>query len=567
MNIPRYRRETPEAAISRITGGVAGAGDGDEFERRAFASILGGISRPGARGGGVASSLAPTAGRPSRPGVGPPLSKAAHRPAVARVAGDSSSSELQAQRELATALTERLRVVESSQRKLRSELAAKDSELLGLRREVAELRAAQERARLSGDELGSAQEESASLRRERNALQKQVADMEAFLNEYGLVWVGSDGNGGTRPGEASTPTSYTGFDLALDFGVLAARVRELNALAGGEGAKKVVTRGGVSRLEEAESVPLTVWKDGLMLWRGPFRPVASEEAQAFLRDVLDGFFPSELKERYADGVLFKLIDKSSLTFAEDKAASGGAAPPSGGFAGRGRAMGSRPSGAASGAQGGDSEQQAGSNLLAAASAADRPGVAKMTTLADVGEAHLSLAGPMGKEAFLAQMPASVVRSGRVIKVREGLGDLMGASSAAERPDVVIARTPVVEALRGTTGSDDGSSSGDTHALMSSTFRPAPLASEGQDAALSSDDKVTTLVIRSDSGRQTLVVKLRYDDTVGDLRAYVDRYRAKSSSYDLVTAFPRRAYTDASQTLQDAGLVPNAKLMIQTRSRE
>ncbi len=56
----------------------------------------------------------------------------------------------------------------------RSELAAKDSELLGLRREVAELRAAQERARLSGDELGSAQEESASLRRERNALQKQV---------------------------------------------------------------------------------------------------------------------------------------------------------------------------------------------------------------------------------------------------------------------------------------------------------------------------------------------------------------------------------------------------------
>lgn len=57
------------------------------------------------------------------------------------------------------------------------ELAAKDSEVMGLRREVAELRAAQERARLSGDELGSAQEERASLRRERNALQKQVRTM------------------------------------------------------------------------------------------------------------------------------------------------------------------------------------------------------------------------------------------------------------------------------------------------------------------------------------------------------------------------------------------------------
>lgn len=389
--------------------------------------------------------------------------------------------------------------------------------------------------------------------------------MEAFLNEYGLVWVGSDANGSPRAGEASSPTSYTGFDLALDFGVLAARIRELNALAGGEGAKKVVTRGGVSRLEEAESVPLTVWKDGLMLWRGPFRPVASEEAQMFLRDVLDGFFPSELKERYADGVLFKLIDKSSLTFSQDKTASGGAPAPSSGFAGRGRAMGSRPSGAAAEAPESIPGPQRGHQLSISAAAADRPGVAKMTSLADLGDAHLSLAGPMGREAFLAQMPASVVRSGQVIKVREGLGDLMGASSAAERPDVVIARTPVVEALRGTNPAESGA--GDAHELMSSTFRPVPQGADGRGSAAAQDDQVTTLVIRSDSGRQTLVVKLRYDDTVGDLRDYVDRYRAKSSSYDLVTAFPRRAYTDAAQTLRDAGLVPNAKLMILTRPRE
>jgi hypothetical protein len=73
--------------------------------------------------------------------------------------------------------------------------------------------------------------------------------------------------------------------------------------------------------------------------------------------------------------------------------------------------------------------------------------------------------------------------------------------------------------------------------------------------------VTTLQVRSDSGRQTLVVKLRYTDTVGDLLEYVERYRAKEGGFQLVTAFPRRAYTDPEQTLQDAGLVPNAKLMI------
>jgi UBX domain-containing protein 11 len=343
--------------------------------------------------------------------------------------------------------------------------------------------------------------------------------MESFLNDYGLVWVGQSDNGGA-PGD-----SYRGFDLALDYDVLKARVAELNALAGAEtGSKRVVTRGGVSRLEEAEMIPMTVWKNGFMLWRGPFREVDSELAQTFLRDVLDGYFPSELKERYPQGVQIKLVDKTDSAFDDS------IEPPSS-FAGPGRSL------------QGSSDAEANPPRAAAVGGASK--ALKVSSLASIGDPDMELAAPMSKEQFLGALPESVMARGRVIKLREGVGDLLGASSASERPDVVIARTPVVDALR-------------TDTPLDATFR----VGGGEDSVEGVDPaEVTTLQVRSDSGKQTLVVKLRGTDTVGDLKAYVDKYRSKQGDYDLVTAFPRRAYTDLSQTLQEAGLFPNAKLLI------
>jgi len=444
----------------------------------------------------------------------------------------------------------------------RTELVSKDQEVVRLRAELAEVRAAGKAA--SGG-ASAAAEESASLRRERDALRRQVADMESFLNDYGLVWVGG-GEEEASQGGGKHERAYSGFDLALDFGVLAARVQELNALAGGDGAKRAVTRGGVTRLEDAEHVPVTVWRDGFMLWRGPFRAAPSAEAQSFLRDVLDGFFPSELKGAYPDGVLLRLVDRTEEAYDGSAAGPGpgvqrGAASRADkpGFAGEGRSLGGGPCAGAA------ADDTAAAEAKAAAAggrpvAATRPRGGPVG-LADIGDPDLDMARPMGRDEFLSRVPETVMRGGRVIKVREGLGDLMGASSAAGRPDVVIARTPAVEAIRGLEGAaGTAEAARPASAAMGATFRASP-ADGGAPADTS---EVTTLVVRSDSGRQTLVVKLGFDDTIADLREYVDRYRAKEGDYDLVTAFPRKAYTDPAQSLRDAGLVPNAKLMIRPR---
>ena len=57
-------------------------------------------------------------------------------------------------------------------------------------------------------------------------------------------------------------------------------------------------------------------------------------------------------------------------------------------------------------------------------------------------------------------------------------------------------------------------------------------------------------------------------TIADLRRLIDSRRGSSVTYELRTAFPSRVYTDEGQTLRDAGLSPNAQLMLRvTKGQE
>ena len=63
-----------------------------------------------------------------------------------------------------------------------------------------------------------------------------------------------------------------------------------------------------------------------------------------------------------------------------------------------------------------------------------------------------------------------------------------------------------------------------------------------------------------------IVKLGYDATVGDLRAEIDAHRGAASplapAFEIRTAFPARAYNDDAATLEAAGLVPTATVLLQ-----
>ena len=81
----------------------------------------------------------------------------------------------------------------------------------------------------------------------------------------------------------------------------------------------------------------------------------------------------------------------------------------------------------------------------------------------------------------------------------------------------------------------------------------------------SDDRIATLQVRTHTGTK-FVVKLGYDACVGDLRAEIDaRLGAAAPAYDVRTAFPAKAYGDDAATLESAGLVPTAVILVQKRS--
>jgi hypothetical protein len=71
----------------------------------------------------------------------------------------------------------------------------------------------------------------------------------------------------------------------------------------GEGRAVVITHhDGSKRLKVPDPLLFTIFKDGFVLGTdGPLRSYTSELSQAFINDVIDGYFPYELKTQYPDG--------------------------------------------------------------------------------------------------------------------------------------------------------------------------------------------------------------------------------------------------------------------------
>ena len=51
-----------------------------------------------------------------------------------------------------------------------------------------------------------------------------------------------------------------------------------------------------------DPIPLTLYANGIIMFHGPFRPFSDQTTQMCIRDLMDGYFPSELQTRYPDGV-------------------------------------------------------------------------------------------------------------------------------------------------------------------------------------------------------------------------------------------------------------------------
>jgi UBX domain-containing protein 11 len=283
-----------------------------------------------------------------------------------------------------------------------------------------------------------------------------------------------------------------------------------------------------------QRMPITVYRNGVMLRRGPFRALddASTQVpvlhsihtwvqpncsavilQAFLRDICDGFYPSELQDHFPNGVIWevtdrrydvrpKMIDSDRQGRAQLTAAliicSTEDYQPFRPFTGPGRAVGSR-----------------------------------VRTLRDPCAENER---PMTREELLSGLPASVIRGGRVVDVRRGL-----EAALAPEAGVQLVETETLKLLRD---------------------RSRARLEEGEEVPRTPRD-VATIQIRGGDGGAALVIKMRFGDTIRALRSHVEAVKPdlKGSKYELRTRFPNKAYECADQTLEDAGLCPNAAMIL------
>jgi hypothetical protein len=145
--------------------------------------------------------------------------------------------------------------------------------------------------------------------------------------------------------------------VAFDPARIAGNVKQLNMLAG-QGEKEIaVGADGMRRFKDKALVAYVFYNNGIFGRGGPLRPYHLAESKVLVNDLMDGYFPWELKDEYPEGVPLRV--EFRLGEAWGKAAPGGSADngvvfkP---FAGVGQALGA---GGGVGGEGGGEQGQVG----------------------------------------------------------------------------------------------------------------------------------------------------------------------------------------------------------------
>ena len=92
-------------------------------------------------------------------------------------------------------------------------------------------------------------------------------------------------------------------------------IKELNALVD-EGEQTIVesVNGATFQPHMSEKIRLALYENGICLFNGPFRDFSDPKTQQFCKDIMDGYFPTELQKKYPDGVPFDVADKREVFF-------------------------------------------------------------------------------------------------------------------------------------------------------------------------------------------------------------------------------------------------------------
>ncbi|XP_074510246.1 UBX domain-containing protein 11 [Sebastes fasciatus] len=397
--------------------------------------------------------------------------------------------------ELMSAMMQRVSLLERTVRCQAQEIERKDKSISVLEEKLSLLKESESAHDVSGRD---------DLEIKCQQLQDQVCEMDSFLNDYGLIWVGDGESSESTESEQQRnlerglgqPDASGVRSFSMNFDLVLQRIKELNILAG-DGECFVQSTATGAHLAKKDPIQLSLYGNGIVMFGGPFRSYRGHSTQQCMQDLMDGYFPSELQERFPDGVPFEVHDRRDEDFISK--------PTWNKFPGEGQAV--------------HGENDESSNAVSS----QLPGK------------------KLGMDQFLNRLPKVVVKAGRVIDIRDSLkAALQGSSDAQSSNSVILIDTPALQAMK-------------YRLQMSSPDRP------------SSARDVITLKVKSEDGNHTYILKMSFSETIGDLRQHLDKLRgAALPGYDIISAYPQCCYDDDRQTLPSCGLTTNATLLLRRR---
>ncbi|XP_030074217.1 UBX domain-containing protein 11 isoform X2 [Microcaecilia unicolor] len=321
------------------------------------------------------------------------------------LAKDSAPTDL----ELMNSMMQKMTLLEQRVRSQAQEIQKKDRKIAILEQKIKSLQ------RTKDELLDSSRTEE--LEAKCLQLQNRVWEME-FLNDYGMIWVGEseslsdsellekspETGPEIQPSQAFwKPGHSTASRFQVDFDLILKNVKDLNILAG-EGESKVERTEGGARLRQLDPIPLSLYKNGIVMFNGPFRSYEEPCTQQCLQDIMDGYFPTELQRRYPEGIPFQVTDRRDVMFRQSQRWDT--------FPGQGQKVG--------GLQPTDSNFQETSEI---------PGP-KLTM-----------------DQFLNRLPRAVIRDGQVMDIREPIREALQGTGGTKKSSVILVETPSLTAMK------------------------------------------------------------------------------------------------------------------------
>ena len=145
--------------------------------------------------------------------------------------------------------------------------------------------------------------------KENQKLKKENEKMKSFFEDYGLKWVDND----NQEGEFKLETLLNDLNLAKDEVLYKWDNKTLNMLDLDFIIQKVSTLNSKylrsykpsirNKEKEPDSIKIKFYKNGFKLGTLKYFSYVSREAHNILKDIIDGFYPSYIKNVYPEGII------------------------------------------------------------------------------------------------------------------------------------------------------------------------------------------------------------------------------------------------------------------------